>query len=353
LHQRDYTADRKKGKHLSSEELFKIEALDRVKKSPEEIACEIGCSAKTISRELKRGAVVYTNSDLTTRNGYSADLGVKLRKEASANKGRELKIGKDHLLEKHIIKKIKKDKFSPDVVIGEIKSGKYNFDTTICTKTLYNYIDRDLFEGVSNKDLPVKRNKSKRKYRIVRINKNLTGTSIEKRSEAIETREEQGHWEMDCVVGGKGSQAALLVLTERKTREEIVIKMAAKTQECVIAALDNIEKRNKGKFRNIFKTITVDNGSEFLNHGGLERSAITEGVRRTQIYYAHPYSSWERGTNENNNKLIRRFIPKGTDISKISKKEIKRIQDWMNNYPRRIFGYKTANEMAGSLKHYA
>ena len=230
MHQSDYTAGRKKGKHLGSVELFKIEAPNRVKKSPEEIACETGCSAKTISRELKRGAVVYTNSDLTKRNGYSADLGVKLRKEASANKGRELKIGKDHMLEKHIIKKIKTDKYFPDAVIGEIKTGKYQFETTICTKTLYNYIDRDLFATISNKDLPVKRNKSKRGYSRVRINKNLTGTSTEKRSEAIETREEQSHWEMDCVVGCKGSQAALLVLSERKAREEIVIKMPSKTQ---------------------------------------------------------------------------------------------------------------------------
>ncbi|MCK5492312.1 MAG: IS30 family transposase, partial [Candidatus Omnitrophica bacterium] len=69
------------------------------------------------------------------------------------------------------------------------------------------------------------------------------------------------------------------------------------------------------------------------------------GKKRTLVYFAHPYSSWERGTNENQNRMIRRFIPKGTDISKISNKEIQKIEDWMNNYPRKILGYRTANEM--------
>ena len=84
-----------------------------------------------------------------------------------------------------------------------------------------------------------------------------------------------------------------------------------------------------------------------LNFKEMERSIRNLGKQRTKIYYAHPYSSWERGTNENSNKLIRRFIPKGIDISKVSKKKIKYIEEWMNNYPRRIFGYKSANDLAG------
>jgi len=90
----------------------------------------------------------------------------------------------------------------------------------------------------------------------------------------------------------------------------------------------------------------VDNGSEFLNSKALERSVKRPGIKRFKLYYAHPYSSWERGSNENANKLIRRFIPKGTDIGKYRHKDIQRIENWMNNYPRKIHGYKTANEMA-------
>lgn len=121
--------------------------------------------------------------------------------------------------------------------------------------------------------------------------------------------------------------------------------MPDKTQELVIKSLDALERKYGRKFKDKFKTITVDNGSEFLNYKNLERSVANEEEKRVKIYYAHPYSSWERGTNENINKLIRRFIPKGTDIGKISKTKIKRIELWINNYPRRIFKYKSSNDL--------
>jgi len=144
----------------------------------------------------------------------------------------------------------------------------------------------------------------------------------------------------------KNSAAVLLVLSERKTREEIILKLPDKTQESVIKAIDELERKYRRKFREKFKTITVDNGTEFLDYRGIEKSKIEPGKDRTKVYYAHPYSSWERGTNENINKLIRRFIPKGTDISKVSKAKIKSIERWINEYPRRMFGYRSAIEMA-------
>lgn len=91
----------------------------------------------------------------------------------------------------------------------------------------------------------------------------------------------------------------------------------------------------------MFKTITTDNGTEFLNSDELERSCLSRRKQRTSVYYAHPYSAYERGSNENMNRMIRRFIPKGTDISKYTKQEIKRIEQWLNTYPRKILDYKT------------
>ena len=76
---------------------------------------------------------------------------------------------------------------------------------------------------------------------------------------------------------------------------------------------------------------------------------MIEGTKRTVIYFAHPYSSWERGTNENQNRMIRRFIPKGSDISKVSNKTIKEIETWINNYPRRILGYRSSNDLVNDL----
>ena len=278
---------------------------------------------------------------------YCADVAQEKHIMRVAGKGPSLKLGKDHELAMYIEKKIKEDKFSPDAVMGEIKAKGMKFKTSICTKTVYNYLDKDIFLGISNKDLCVKKKGYKRKYRKRKISlHNLKGRSIEERpNEALE-RTEYGHWEMDSVVGSrKRGSAALLVLSERKSREEIILKMKDKSQKSVISKLNKLERKYKKDFKRKFKTITVDNGAEFLNHEMME-SSVRNKEKRTEIYYAHPYSSWERGTNENTNKLIRRFIPKGADIGEYTDSEVERIQHWINNYPRRIFGYRCANAMA-------
>lgn len=343
------TTESRKYKHLTVRNRYKIEILLKEGLKPFEIAQRMGKGLRTIEREIARGTVRLLNHDLTYREEYCADAGQRIYEENARNKGPDLKIGKDHKLAKHIEKKIIKEKYSPDAVIGEIKEKGLEFETEICTKTLYNYIDRgDVFLNLTNKNLPVKKEGKKRDYKKVKIpHKNLKGTSIEERPPEVDSREEYGHWEMDCVVGKRdGGGAVLLVLSERSRREEIIIKMHGKTQESVVASLDRLERKYGKEFKEKFKTITVDNGSEFLDYEGIERSVKDKNKKRVKLYYAHPYSSWERGTNENINKLIRRFIPKGTDISKISKARIKYIENWINSYPRRILGYKSANDMA-------
>ena len=106
--------------------------------------------------------------------------------------------------------------------------------------------------------------------------------------------------------------------------------------------MNRLERKLGKGFEDTFKTITCDNGCEFLDFEGIEKS-IRNKQNRTKVYFAHPYSSWERGTNENINKMIRRFVPKGVDISSYSDKDIERIQNWINNYPRRILGGLSAN----------
>lgn len=242
-------------------------------------------------------------------------------------------------------KRIGKDGFSPDAAVGEIKAKGLTFEVTLCTKTVYNMIDRGDFLNLSNKDLPVKRDGGKRNYRKVRkvaLN-NQKGRSIEERPAVVDSRSETGHWEMDLVIGR--GKACLLVMTERVSRKELINKLPNKRQESVKEALDRLERKHKGKFKERFKSFTIDNGSEFLDYKGLEASCLKQGEKRTVCYYAHPYSAWERGSNENANKLIRRFVPKGTDIDKLTARDIRRIEQWMNNYPRRLFQYRTANEV--------
>ncbi|MCL2285721.1 MAG: IS30 family transposase, partial [Firmicutes bacterium] len=236
---------------------------------------------RTIEREIERGSVHQRDSELRERLVYLADVGQRIHTERGANKGRGLKIGNDHKLVKHIEQKIVKEKYSPDAVIGEIKAKNMIFKETICTKTLYNYIDSGLFLNISNKDLPIKKQGKKRDYKPVRrvaLN-NIRGRSIEERPPEAESRSELGHWEMDCVVGS--GKACLLVMTERKSRKELIFPMKAKTQVCVLEVMDKLENKHKSKFSTIFKSITMDNGSEFLDIEGLEKSCIFPSTLRT------------------------------------------------------------------------
>lgn len=334
---------KRKWKQISEHERYQIEVLNRKQIPPYEIGRLLGRDRRTIERELARGSVVQRDSEWRDSLCYCADVGQRVKQENAAHKGRPLKIGHDHKLARHIEEKIGYEKYSPDAVIGEIKVKGIKFITTICTKTLYNYIDRGLFLNISNKDLPVKKDKRSRKYRPTRsvaLNNRL-GRSIDERPEAVENRTVSGHWEMDCVVG-KG-KACLLVLTERLSRKERIFKLRAKTQKEVIAVLDKLERKHKSKFQEIFKSITMDNGCEFLDSENLEKSCLNPKRKRTTCYYAHPYSAWERGSNEVTNKLIRRFVPKGSNIDDYTLDDIRRIEHWINNYPRRMFGYNTAN----------
>ena len=345
MEQRNNTARKREWKQLTEKERYKIEILLQEKLSPTEIAERMGRNRRTIEREIVRGSVPQLDSHLRERIVYLADVGQRVHNERGANKGRGLKIANDHKLAKHIEQKIGKEKYSPDAVLGEIKAKSMIFKVTLCTKTLYNYIDNGLFLNITNKDLPIKKDEKNRGYKPIRrvaLN-NIKGRSIEERPAETESRSELGHWEMDCVVGS--GKACLLVMTERKSRKELIFPLAAKTQACVLSVIDKLERRHKSKFPMLFKSITMDNGSEFLDMAGIEKSCINPSKSRTTCYYAHPFSSWERGSNENANRLIRRFIPKGARLEDFSHSDVKRIELWINNYPRRIFQYKTASQI--------
>lgn len=137
----------------------------------------------------------------------------------------------------------------------------------------------------------------------------------------------------------------LLVLTERKTRQEIIRLMQDKTAASVVKAINGIERElGASRFRRIFQTITVDNGSEFQDFKGIEYSPLDK-KERTVVYFCHPYSSYERGSNENQNKMIRRHYPKGYDFTNVTNKDIRKLEKWLNNYPREIFGYYSSADL--------
>lgn len=354
MEQDKYTTKKREWKQVSEKERYKIETLFEQGLTPAQIGTVLTPKRdrRTIERERKLGLVEQRRMNPSfnkyedmyiIEQVYKADTAQRRHDEKAANKGRGLKIGHDHKLAKHIEEKIKKEKWSPDAVIGHIKSTGLHFDTSICTKTLYNYIDKGIFAGISNKDLWAKKDKKRRNYKkicTVALN-NKNGKSITERPKEANDRSEQGHWEIDLVVGKQGTKSVILTLVERKTRKSLYVLVKNKTQKEVVSAIKRARKRVGGSFDNVFKTITADNGSEFL-----DGEAIKKAAKCNEIYYAHPYSSWERGSNENGNRILRRFVPKGTDIGKLTVKELQQIEDWVNNYPRKIFGYKPANQMA-------
>lgn len=336
----------RKGKYLNWNERILIEGFLKAGMTISQIAEQLGRNRRTVEREIVRGQVEHLNSDLTTSWVYNANRAQDVHDQNVSAKGPSVKLKINSPTVKFICDYIIVMKWSPEAVAAQMK--RLNMTDAVCAKTIYNYIGRGEIPGVSNETLWEKRNRGKKHKALHRRAKRgiPQGRSIADRPKEVADREGFGHWEIDLVVSGKGKGiAALLTLVERKTRKVIIRKIKDKTQSSVIRALNGIE-RSMGKeaFKVMFVSITADNGSEFLDYLALEQS-VTERSSRTHIYYAHPYSSWERGSNENTNRIIRRFIPKGSDISKFSRIVIQRIEDWINSYPRKILSFKTAEEL--------
>lgn len=332
-------------KQLSKSDRIKMEALLNAGHSKAEVAKQLHFHRSTIYREYEKGKYIHRNFDYTEEERYSSDLGQSVHDWNEQGKGRTLKIGNDIELAECIENKIVNEKFSPEAVLADIANGEKKFKTMISVRTLYRYIDKGIFLKLTNKELPVK-GRRKRHNKKVKVQKRASaGESIENRPEEINTRETFGHWEMDTVKGKRGvTKSCMLVLSERKTRNEIIIKLNDQTSDSVVKAVDLLERKWGAMFKKVFKTITVDNGVEFSEYKGLEMSVLNN-EKRTNVYYCHPYSSWERGTNENINKLIRRHIPKGIDFDNKTDEDIAYIEKWINNYPRGILGFKTSAEL--------
>ncbi len=336
----------RKGKHLNRNERILIEGFLKSDMAESEIARQLGRDRRTIEREIERGQVEHLNSELTTRIAYNADRAQDVHDENASAKGPLVKLKANRVAVEFIRCYIVILKWSPEAVSARMK--QKGMEDAVCAKTIYNHIDKGEIPGVSNETLWEKRTRGKSHKSLRRQAKRATplNRGIDERPEEVAGRAAYGHWEIDLVVSGKGQgSAALLTLVERKTRKLIIRKIKDKTQTSVLRAINGIE-RSMGKeaFKVTFVSITADNGSEFLDYLALEQS-VKSRSSRTHIYYAHPYSSWERGSNENANRIIRRFIPKGCNIGRYTRADIRAIEEWINSYPRKILNFKTAEEL--------
>lgn len=333
-------------KHLSQNDRIKMETMLNSSHKVVEVAEYLHVHRSTIYREIKRGEYTHRNSDYTEETRYSSDLGQKNHDWNAQGKGRNIKIGNDRPLAEYIEGKIIEDKYSPEAALAAAAESGIEFTTSISVRTLYRYIDKGIFLKLTNKDLPVKGKRKKHNKRVKVQKRASAGESIENRPDEVKDREIFGHWEMDTVKGKQGvTKSCMLVLTERKTRDEIIVKLPDQKAASVVEAIDRLERKWGDMFTKVFRSITVDNGVEFSDYEGLERSVLHEGEKRTFAFYCHPYSSWERGSNENNNRLIRRHIPKGEDFDEKQDRDIEYIENWINNYPRGIFGFKTSAQL--------
>ena len=333
---------RKRFNHLSWTKRLQLEALLKTKTPVKEIAETLGVHLSTVYREMKRGRYEHiVGATWEIEDRYSPDIAHDKYRAHLAAKGAPIKIGSDHAFAQYIEKRIVEDKLSPAAVLGEIMRNGMQFDTMICLRTLYSYIEKGVFLRLSLSDLPYK--KKKRGKRTVRIAKPPRGTSIERRPVEINERSTFGHWEMDLVIGKQQTKNVLLVLSERLTRFEIIVPLPNRKTGTVVKALNRLERKYGSSFRKVFKSITVDNGSEFSDYLGMEKSIF--GGIRTHFYYCHPYCSSERGTNERLNREIRRLVPKGADLSTYSREDIQHVEDWVNSYPREVLGYATSGAL--------
>lgn len=326
--------------YFTEKERYELEALRKAGISVTRIAEQLGKCERTIYYELSRGTVELIDSELKPYKMYCADVGQRKSVEAQRNKGASLKASGDSEFIKTVENLIADKRYSPYAVACALKA--LEGITNVCTVTIYNYIKRGFFTRIRQNDMPYIKKKGKyQKVKRVPV-RNALKPLIEQRDRDILNRLDFGHWEMDTVYSGKGiSKACLLVLTERLSRLDLLLKMPDRTMKSTVETLDKLNEFYGDKnFRKLFKTITCDNGSEFSDYEGITKNG------RTKLYYCHPYCSGERGSNENNNKFVRRWIPKGDDIGLYTDEEIEEMQYWMNHYPRKQFNGKSSIEIA-------
>ncbi len=307
-------------KQLTSEQRYQISALKRMGHSPTEIAKELEVHKSTISRELSRNA---------GERGYRPKQADEKASQRRVNAPHPERILKETW---KVIEEKLRQEWSPEQISGWLKK---NQAIRISHEWIYQYIltdqkaDGDLYTHLRQHG---KRRKRYGKYD--RRGKLPNRVSIEERPEVVEQRERLGDWEIDTLVG-KGHQGALVSLVERKSRytllQPVTQRLANLVADATILLLH--------PFADLVHTITGDNGKEFSEH-----VRIAETLK-TNFYFAHPYSAWERGTNENTNGLVRQYFPKKTDFSKVPLSETKIAVDRLNHRPRKCLDFKTPFEV--------
>ncbi|WP_461216034.1 IS30 family transposase [Lacticaseibacillus sp. GG6-2] len=327
-----------KGHHLTAFERGKIAALHGEEKSNREIARILGICRQTVANKLNRGQidqVKKVNGKRVYRTEYSAEAAHLRYKENRRRCHRPLQLVQAADFIAHFTEHFKQDGWSPDAVVGRAKKKKlYRPEEMVCTTTLYNYIDAQLLE-IKNIDLLEKTSHRIKHKANTQHKRLLTGRSIDERPKRVDSRREFGHFELDTVVGKRdGQESVIMTFIERKSRFQFMRLIDGRDADSVNYAMRGIV----AEYGDVIKTVTADNGSEFA-----DLDSVLDGV--TTVYYAHPYRSSERGTNEVHNKMVRRDFPKGESLDAVSPLAVAETQDRLNRLPRRQLKYRTTEEV--------
>lgn len=308
-------------KQLTSDQRYQIEILMKEKFSLTAIAEALGKSASSISREVARNG---------TANGYRAKVAIRktMQRRQEAKKSEKLDTAMCSMIDGLL-----KEYYSPEQMMGRLKLA---LGVEISHETIYRYIWEDKANGG---ELYKYLRTQGKKYRKRGESKDKRGqiknaVSIDERPSIVDEKSRIGDWEIDTVIG-KDHKQALVTIVERATKFTVVKKVFNKSAEAVAKATIALLAPYKDRVH----TITADNGKEFAFHEKVAKALECD------YYFAHPYSSWERGLNENTNGLIRQFFPKGSRFQEITERDVKRVKGLLNRRPRKALGYYTPTEV--------
>ncbi len=303
---------------LTQGQRYQIYALLKAGHNQTEIAHFIRVHKSTVSREVRRnrGLKGY-------RPKQAHQFALNRRKKARYRIEASTWI---------LIEALIRQDWSPEQVSGWLKE---NYCLQISHEWIYQYILTDKHAGGDlYHHLRCQKKRKKRYGSYDRRGKLKDRVSIDERPAIVDNRQRLGDWEMDTIIG-KGHRHAIVSLTERKSRLALLKKVERKTTQAVANAVIELLKSLPVRAH----TITADNGKEFADHKRIARDL------RTDVYFAHPYSSWERATNENMNGLIRQYFPKKRNFATITEQEINCVMEKLNNRPRKCLGFKSPNQV--------
>ncbi|HEX2930742.1 MAG TPA: IS30 family transposase [Candidatus Binatia bacterium] len=304
---------------LTRGQRYQIKALMKEGHNQAQIATNVGCHKSTISRELSR------NRGLKDYRPHQAD-------ELAFDRQCETYRSRIAWQTWQRVEQLLRQDWSPEQITGHLKREK---QPSVSHEWIYLHVYADKRRGGTlHRHLRSQKKQRKRYSGYIRRGQIPNRTSIDKRPKIVANKGRFGDWEADTIIGAR-HKGGILSVVERKSKltrlRKLHSKAAAEMRHTSISLLGPLAAQ--------VHTITVDNGKEFCEHELIAKKL------NTRIYFAHPYASWERGLNENTNGLVRQYFPKKYDFSKITNEELQRVEDLLNNRPRKTLGYRTPNQV--------